>query len=188
MVRARTKPRKDNRSKSGAEAIAAYLRRLREETSRIRLIGLGKNLQIELPIAQAYVPIKALISRSLSGKEVGKFDKEVLQRGESVDKDVDLSEVFQKAHRYDQRGVVLLGDPGSGKTTGARQLCWRMASGQTPPEKLGLPSGILPVLLRFSRLKPEDVAKGLTGVLAQETHLEIQPLLAQPEYRIGRMR
>ena len=68
------------------------------------------------------------------------------------------------------RGVVLLGEPGSGKTTGARQMAWRLASRQSLPEDLGLPAGITPVLLRFRNLSHAALSEenGLRTFLVEE--------------------
>lgn len=49
-------------------AIDCYLRRLREETAKLQLIGLGEDMRIELEIDQAYVPLRAVISQSMIGK------------------------------------------------------------------------------------------------------------------------
>ena len=68
--------------------------------------------------------------------------------------------------------MLLLGDPGAGKTTGARLLCWQLASGEVPADELGLPAGAIPVFLRLRNLRPEHLAGGLEGsdgVMAGQT-------------------
>ncbi len=54
-------------------AVAAYQQRLREETAKLRLIGLGNNIHLNLPIKEAYVPLEILIPHSLMELDVGKF-------------------------------------------------------------------------------------------------------------------
>ncbi len=138
-----------------SNAIAAYLRRLEAETEHLTLMGMGRSLQVELPIAQAYVPLRTTLARSFEVKETERFHSGRAEHEE----DVDLCEVFRTAASMRQRGIVLLGEPGSGKTTGARQLAWRLSSGHCPPEELGLPAGITPVLLRFRYLSKEILAQ-----------------------------
>ena len=83
-----------------------------------------------------------------------------------------LEDVFRRAGRGNKRGVLLLGDPGAGKTTGARQLCWRVASGQDAPDQLGLPPGTLPVFIRLRNLRPDDLGNGLQALMVRETELD----------------
>lgn len=151
-------------------AVNEYLRRLTKQTEHLSLIGLGRSLQIELPIAEAYVPLTATHHLAMEARVGGpeKFREGLAER----ERNLELSEVFREAAAFGTRGVVLLGEPGSGKTTGARQLAWRLASRQTTPAELGLPDGIVPVLLRFRHLTPEVIAEphnGLRGFLKRET-------------------
>jgi formylglycine-generating enzyme required for sulfatase activity len=151
------------------KAVAAYVTRLADETSRLKLLGLGRSLQIELPITDAYVPLRTTLTRSL--EERGARADSFKGQHAEVTQDVDLGDVFQHTARLGQRGIVLLGEPGSGKTTGARQIAWRLASRQTAPEQLGLPAGITPVFLRFRALSRAALAErnGLKTFLLQET-------------------
>jgi formylglycine-generating enzyme required for sulfatase activity len=153
------------------DCVAAYLERLERHTEFMELIGLGRSLQVELPIAEAYVPLRTTLHRSFEAKESDRF----LEGRDEVEVEVEIAEVFRRGQDNKQRGVVLLGEPGSGKTTGAKQLAWQLASGQSLPQDLGLPAGITPVLLRFRELSQEilDAQKsGLKKFLFDRTFCE----------------
>ena len=147
--------------------------RLEHETQHLKLLGLGRSLQVELPIAEAYIPLRTTLNRSL---ELRKTDRNAQGLAEH-EEDVDLGEVFRKAADLGEHGVVLLGEPGSGKTTGARQLAWRLASRQSLPEDLGLPAGMTPVFLRFRNLRRAtlEMKSGLRVSLDEETRCDDAP-------------
>ena len=148
------------------ENIDYYLSTLAQQTAYLTLIGMGRSLQVELPIDEAYVPLRTTMAR-WRGED---GPDHLRQDAAGLEEDVELSEVFRQAARSGRRGVVLLGEPGSGKTTGARQLAWRLASRHTPPQDLGLPAGVTPVLLRFRNLRPSLLAQpnGLRAFLEAE--------------------
>ncbi|MFM9960895.1 MAG: SUMF1/EgtB/PvdO family nonheme iron enzyme [Planctomycetaceae bacterium] len=150
------------------KSVTAYLTRLAEETSRLKLPGMGRSFLIDLPIADAYVPLQTTLFRQMQEHGLERSQK---HHTESAGDVTDLERVFHEAARLGQRGVVLLGEPGSGKTTGARQIAWRLAGGNRSPEDLGLPAGITPVLLRFRNLNRAALAdpNGLRRFLADET-------------------
>ena len=151
-----------------APVVAAYLKRLAEETRCLRMIGLSENLQIDLEIKDAYVPLRAVVARSFTGKHLGRFSKEDLAEG-GLAEDTQLSEMFTVAKRFKKRGVILLGEPGAGKTTGAQQLCWLLASGEQAPPDLGLPRGLVPVFLRLRNLRHADAGRSLKDFVVRET-------------------
>ena len=136
-------------------AIVAYVRRLREATAKLQLVGIGKGVQIELPIEQAYIPLNVMAQGKFSGAQPEHFDKLVLAAEGRGDAPVELSAIFQHALAHGQRGVILLGDPGAGKTTGARQFCWRVLTAPDVPAALGLPREVVPVFLRLRDLQRE---------------------------------
>lgn len=151
-----------------------YLRNLTDETSTLKLLGMGKSLQLELPIADAYVPLRTMLARSIDERKTQRFKEEPTEYAQQVE----LGDVFAKAAELGQRGVILLGEPGSGKTTGARQLVWRLASRQCLPEDLGLPAGMVPVFLRFRNIHRTTLERqkgGLRAFLADETECDEAP-------------
>jgi formylglycine-generating enzyme required for sulfatase activity len=155
------------------DSIKYYLDRLAEQTKHLTLMGMGRSLQVDLPIDEAYVPLKTTMTRSLEQREMGRFREGQAEYEELVD----LSDMFRKAEELKLRGVILLGEPGSGKTTGAKQLAWRLASRQGLPEDLGLPSGITPTYLRFRDLPPSALANanGLRAFLDAVTCCDDAP-------------
>ena len=183
-------------------SIQYYLTQLVEQTKNLELMGLGRSYQVDLPIEKAYVPLRTWRPRELARKEyvrpqqaLGKNNlpepgPELMEKPreeglQEFDADVQLEKVFQESQKLGNRGVILLGEPGSGKTTGARQLAWRLASRESTPESLGLPAGIRPALLKFRNLKTELInahPQGLSGLrafLEQETHCDGAPDGAQ---------
>ncbi|MCE2797355.1 MAG: SUMF1/EgtB/PvdO family nonheme iron enzyme [Planctomyces sp.] len=147
-------------SVSWPEAVHRYVRSLAEKTSRLSLLGFGKGLQVDLPIERAWVPLRVLWTE-IAGEL--RRDRALQEQGERLP--VDVNAVFQTANGERWRGALLLGEPGAGKTTAARQLAWRLASGTVQPWELNLPAGICPVLLRFRDLS--DAAAGADGGLKQ---------------------
>ena len=152
-----------------APAVVAYLQRLAEETRLLRLIGLGESLQIDLEIKDAYVPLRAVVARALASQHLGRYSRKELAEGGHTE-DTVLSGMFTVARRFKKRGVVLLGEPGAGKTTGARQLCWLLASGEKVPTDLGLPRGLAPVFLRLRDLRDADAQGCFREFVVRETH------------------
>ncbi len=151
-----------------SDSIREYLVRLAADTAHLKLLGMGLHLQIELPISEAFIPLQTTLKQSIELRHADRFQDGSAEFEQSVE----LRHVFECAKRRKQRGVILLGEPGSGKTTGARQIAWQLASGQTKPEELGLPTGITPVFLRFRRLTNEMLGRndGLCIFLIAETH------------------
>lgn len=136
-------------------AIQEYLRRLEDQVARLSLVGFGRSLPIDLPISEAYVPLRLLVSRTLQREEIGRFEKERMQEFRGAEVDVPVSEVFRKARDMGDRGVLILGDPGAGKTTVVRQLCWSVLNDPDAATRFGLSPGVVPVLLRLRDLAPD---------------------------------
>ena len=131
--------------------VTAYLERLANETAYLELLGMGRSLQVKLPIADAYVPLRTVFASEIVAEKQERF-----REGEQ---EVPLRGVFEVASKLNLQGIVLLGEPGAGKTTGARQLAWRLSSRQALPEDLGLPPNMTPLFLRFRDLDRKFLAE-----------------------------
>ena len=167
-------------------AIQHYLRRLTAETRGIQLLGMGRSFQVDLPIDEAYVPLRMVrftrqreqdmperLPQGQAGK--GMPERESIERELTVEEDGanrDRRWMFRQCQQQHKRGVVVLGEPGAGKTTWARQLAWRLASGEARPEELGLAPGMRPVLLRLRNLAVEELKAGLSPLRSLQAFLQ----------------
>ena len=129
----------------------------------------GTNVQPEanrfanhLPIEKAYVPLRAGSAafgreadpRFLSSDSIG-------PEGEDISKPY-FTQVFELLNQFGEtgiRGALVFGVAGSGKTTGAQKLAWLLAKPDTDPTSLGLPSGTVPLLLKFREMNFDDVQR-----------------------------
>jgi formylglycine-generating enzyme required for sulfatase activity/energy-coupling factor transporter ATP-binding protein EcfA2 len=140
-----------DRPRTLKEAAQIYLQYLLEAYQYLDLRGMGVSdrVALKLPLLEMYVPVKARLSTPegetwerlqqlrLAGRALSAEEKEAV--GERLSEPVPVLDLLQK-----HDGVVLLGDPGAGKTTFLKVLAVALASGQG--EALGL-GGKLPILL-----------------------------------------
>ena len=129
------------------EATAAYLAYLTDRHYYLSLKGMGVSdrVPLKLKLLELYVPLKARMELpegetwkrdlSLAGREITDGTPELLHFGEPIP----LLQVLQN-----HSGVIVLGDPGAGKTTFVKYLALRLARGEGT--KIGL-KDYLPILL-----------------------------------------
>jgi formylglycine-generating enzyme required for sulfatase activity len=129
------------------EATAAYLAYLTDRHYYLSLKGMGisDRVPLRLKLLDLYVPLKARMELpegdtwkrdiSLAGRDIINDEQELLHFGEPVS----LLKVLQK-----HSGVIVLGDPGAGKTTFVKYVALCLARGEGA--KIGL-DDYLPILL-----------------------------------------
>jgi len=129
------------------EATAAYLAYLTDRHYYLSLKGMGisDRIPLKLKLLDLYVPLKARMELpegdtwkrdvSLAGRDITNDEQELLYFGEPIP----LLKVLQN-----HSGVIVLGDPGAGKTTFVKYLALRLASGEGA--MIGL-DDYLPILL-----------------------------------------
>lgn len=130
-------------------AAQVYLQFLVEAYRYLDLRGMGVSdrVALKLPLLEMYVPLKARLHTPEG--ETWARELRVAGRRPAVEEGADMGErlsapvpVLDLLQKHD--GLVLLGDPGAGKTTFLKVLALALASGQG--ETLGL-GGRLPILL-----------------------------------------
>jgi formylglycine-generating enzyme required for sulfatase activity len=143
------------------EATAAYLAYLTDRHYYLSLKGMGisDRVPLKLKLLDLYVPLKARMelpegdtwkrNLSLAGRDVTNDDQELMHFGEPVQ----LLKVLQQ-----HSGVIVLGDPGAGKTTFVKYLALRLARGEGSTIGLNdyLPI-ILPLAAFANALQTQDI-------------------------------
>ena len=152
-----------------------YLRLLREETSHIDIRG----LQVEsgrayrFPIDDLYIPL----TTTLAGKPEVTGTKK--RRGKQAQLDAPQRNRIKLHHALKNRKLVILGDPGTGKTTFLRRIAFGLCNSRlgidtaTTAETLGLDKASFPVLIRISELV--DHIESCSGLKQGEPHIKKSP-------------
>lgn len=129
------------------QATAAYLTYLADRHFYLNLKGMGVSdrVPLKLKLLDLYVPLKARMELpegdtwnrdlSLAGREITDHEQEILHFGEPIS----LIQILKQ-----HAGMVVLGDPGAGKTTFLKYLALKLARGEG--EQIGL-ENYLPILL-----------------------------------------
>ena len=128
----------------------------------IPLAGFKTRLRVPIALEELYVPLQAMLD--LRGTGDAQFadaaDAEFKLGGQGAT-EIALIDAFHEALARKRRNLVILGDPGSGKTTHLKRLV--LACLRQGPDGLGLPDDILPVFLPLREL--EDLHQGIDAFI-----------------------
>ena len=167
-------------SSGGDAALDAEIERYRKNAQSlhesIRLAGFESKVRVRIRVEDLYIPLRAVADHRANGAATfaDADDAEKALGPGAEGGEVNLLDAFGRAaERGDRRGLVILGDPGSGKTTHLKHLLLKVL--RDGSESVGLPGGLVPVLLPLRDL--ESVDRGLEAFIERvlsDPHLEIE--------------
>lgn len=146
-----------------ASHIAAYRRAAESQHASVHFAGFKTRLRVPVDLEELHVPLTAVID--LRGSGDARFG-DAKQAHDTLDeaggaREIALTAAFPEARQRNRRGIVVLGDPGSGKTTHLkRMLLWCL---RRRPADLGLPDDIVPLFLPLRELR--DLSHGLDAFI-----------------------
>jgi len=150
--------------------LSAYREAVRLRHGVNRFIGFSSSfeygvsweeLYVDLVMDKAHGHTKGELYANSDAEPEDESDEDLEAESERESQKLGLDDAFRYARDCNRRAMVLLGNPGSGKTTQLQQMLLRVLDEASGPESLGLPAGTLAVFvairdLRLPRLKHED--------------------------------
>ena len=148
------------------EDIHLYCAKAENLHAHVPVAGFSTQLKVPIDIDDIFVPLHAVANLSAvdNGIYLSADHAERCLKGCEEHSEIDLNEAFRQNMMKKRKGLVILGDPGSGKTTHLKTLllaCLRKGS-----EKIGLPEKMLPVFLPLRELK--DLKNGLDTFIEKQ--------------------
>ena len=138
--------------------LSRYLTSIEKQHQAIALAGFKTRLRVPIDLEELYVPLNAMVDLRGSGAsefaDAAEAEAKLRPHGSP---DIALIDAFGEALARKRRNLVILGDPGSGKTTHLKRLL--LACLRQGPQTLGLAADTLPVFLPLRDL--DDLNHGI---------------------------
>ncbi|MEM7157086.1 MAG: SUMF1/EgtB/PvdO family nonheme iron enzyme [Myxococcota bacterium] len=159
--RQRTATPSSSTQRRPARDVSGYLELVEQDSATTTMLGPSALLENTLRIDDLRVKVRPTPARSTDD-----------DAPDTEEPDFELHQVFQQAAKKDCRVVVLVGPPGSGKSTHLRRVALWLA--RRNPKTLGLPVDTVPIVLPLHELPPEleDLHDAITTYLQRDSRVD----------------
>ncbi len=133
--------------------ISSYCQKVGAFHEKLPVAGFAMKIKVPIDLEEMYVPLRAMVNLQMVSEDFFQDSEHAEKRlkGQDAALEISLLEAFRQSEKREQKGIVILGDPGSGKTTHLKRLLlWCLRKGE---ETIGLPEGVIPVFLPLRELK-----------------------------------
>ncbi|MBI1922793.1 SUMF1/EgtB/PvdO family nonheme iron enzyme [Candidatus Poribacteria bacterium] len=129
-----------------------YLEHVIEAYQHLPVAGFETNVRVPIPLENVYVTLRARLTEFERFRSQG-GERPVIPGDPQQDRDVTVQDALKLALNKNYDGVVILGHPGSGKTTLAKYFLLCFATGKAE-RSLGISQKLLPILLFLRQIDP----------------------------------
>ena len=146
-----------------------FLGYVRQDLRYLPLRGFGVNLRAPIELQSVFISLRAMPShferRMLDGEDAEASPAELVEvaAGPREPEELEIGPALRFCESNDYRGLVVLGDPGCGKTTLLKYVALCLAQAR-PESETGVPPGRLPLFLPLREVEDFGVS------LAQALH------------------
>ncbi len=154
--------RQEHRTKKDARSVprrhtdadlADYHQTAEAHYESVSLMGFGKSVRARIRLEDIHEPLHARLDPRGEAADAQNSGEAETGLGGGT-REIPLHDSMKHAAEEARRGVVILGEPGSGKTTHLKAvLLWTIRNGAA---SLGLPDGMQPVFLPLRDLRAKD--------------------------------
>jgi len=149
----RKRPPKTQTAPDTRDAKQRYLDYIITTHQNLPVAGFETNLRVPIPLENVYVTLQARMTEIDHARD-GRRELVAERREFQSDRNITVQEALQFALNKNYDGVVILGQPGSGKTTLAKYFLLCFATGKAE-KNLQLSQKLLPILLFLREVDPE---------------------------------
>ncbi len=160
-----------------------YRERARSQHETLRLIGFDERVRVAIGLKDLHVPLDVVLDHGPRSRMIyaDAHHAQVHAERYATCERKTMAQAFALGRRTGKRGLALLGDPGSGKTTQLRRvLLQALADARAETPALGLRKETLPVFLPLREHQGEqELIPFMQRVLAGRTRTRVPPDLAE---------
>ncbi len=151
-----------------------YREHVLQSHAELDLVGFPRSVRVPLLLDELFVPLRAVVNLERELEYASAAEAREDPKLHDRSRETPLALAFRTASQHRKaRGLVILGDPGAGKTTQLRRMARTCVLDGHGPAELELPADVLPVFLPLRYLQPDDLDQEYPIALLQRAAAQL---------------